>query len=229
MRILSVFALLALVAGPVWSEERPRTITVTGMGEVTAAPDMATVTLGVEVGAKTAQDAMAAVNTGTNAIFSVLTAAGIEARDMQTSGLSLNPVWSDYSPVNRTRRIEAFSASNMVTVRVRDLEGLGPVLDAVLAQGANSFRGLIFGMQNPNPLMDEARKDAVQNARHKAELLAEAAGVTLGQVMTISEHGGQRSQPVMMMEAARMSADMAIAEGEVGLNASVSIVYELSE
>lgn len=211
------------------AETPPRTITVTGEAQVQAAPDMATITLGVVNQARTAQAAMAATSEATAAMLDVLAGAGIAPRDMQTSDLGLDPQWDHSRSSNgQPPVVVGFVARNTVSVRVRELDGLGTVLDAVLKAGANSFRGLQFGLQDPDPLMDEARRKAVANARHKAELYAEAAGVALGPVQRISENGGG-AQPVQMEMMDMARASVPIAQGEVGLNARVTVVYTLEQ
>ncbi len=207
-------------------------ITVTGQGMVPAAPDMATIMLGATSQAETAKAAMADNSAAVAAILAQLKAAGIEDRDIQTSGLSLNPQF-DYNKASdgTMPEILGYIASNNVTVRVRALEGLGVVLDQVIAEGANTFNGLTFGLASPEPVMDEARKLAVADARRKAELYAAAAGVRLGPVLTIAENGGY-AEPAPMFRMAAVSASggaVPVASGEIGVTASVTIEYEVTE
>ena len=224
MRFLSIILIsLGLAAGAMAAETGP-TITVTGRGEVAAAPDMATITLGVTSQARTAAEAMDKTSAATAAILKELEAAGIAARDMQTSDLSLDPVWSNRASNGAAPRIEGFTARNTLRVRVRDLDRLGAVLDDVLRVGANSFQGLSFGLQQPEPLADQARAEAVADAQRKAALMAEAAGMALGPVLSISEAGGAAPVPVMM-EAAR--AAIPVAAGEVSQTATVTMVFAL--
>lgn len=205
------------------------TISVTGEGRAEAAPDLATVTLGVTTEGESAAAAMAANTSALNAVMQRLTDAGIEARDIQTSNLSLNPNWQPTED-GTASRIVGYIASNMVTVRVREMEKVGPVLDAVVADGANTLNGISFGFQDEKPLLDRARTDAVQDARARAQLLANAAGVTLGRVLSITE-GGAYAPPAPMyrMEAAADAASVPVSGGEVALVASVTMVYEIAE
>mgnify|MGYP000330228120 FL=1 len=227
MRFLSIVLIALGLATAVPAAETGPTITVTGRGEVAAAPDMATITLGVTSQARTAGVAMDEASVATAAILKTLEGAGIAPRDMQTSELSLDPVWSNRAATNgEAPRIEGFVARNTLRVRVRDLDRLGGVLDDVLEVGANTFRGLSFGLQEPGPLTDQARTAAVADAQRKAALIAGAAGVTLGPVLSISESGGVSPQPVMM-EAAR--AAVPVAAGEVSLSATVTMVFALGE
>ncbi len=124
-------------------------ISVTGEGRVDVAPDMATVSLGVTTQGATAAEAMAANSAAVQAVLDRLTAAGIAARDVQTTGLSLNPLWSNYDS-GQQQKIEGYAAANMVTVRVRALDGLGGVLDAAVSDGANTLNGLSFGLATPS-------------------------------------------------------------------------------
>lgn len=224
--LLSV-ALAAPLSAPGFAQEAPAPmITVTGEGVVEAAPDIATLTIGVTTQGDTAAAALAANSTALDAVLARLTAAGIEPRDMQTSNLSLNPNWTGYD--SGAPKITGFVASNMLTVRVRALDSLGAVLDASVADGANTLNGLTFGLANPDPVLDEARKEAVANARAKAELLAEAAGVKLGKVVSISETAGyQPPMPMFRQDAA--SAAPPVQGGELGMTATVTIFYSIAE
>ncbi len=232
-----VLALAALAALPVMAFGLPARaqavlppgpqITVTGEGKVEAAPDLATITLGVTTQGATAAEAMAANAEALAKVLENLRAAGIAERDLQTSGLNLNPLWTHHE--GQPPRIEGFQASNMLTVRVRALDGLGDVLDAAVKDGANTLNGLDFGIAAPEPLLDEARRLAVADARRRAEVLAGAAGVTLGPVVAITESTGiAPPAPMYRMEAASLGAGVPVAGGEVALSAQVTVVWELS-
>ena len=208
-------ALALALAGAALADDMPRQITVTGEGRVEAAPDMATISLGVTHENEQAKLAMEATSDAVARILERIAAMGVAPRDMQTRALSLSPVWSERTASDGNRaRITGFVASNTVMVRVRDLASLGRILDAVIEDGANDFNGLEFDVQNPEPLMDEARRAAVADAMARAALLAEAAGVTLGPVQSISEQGGMRPMGAMMDMAMRESG-VPIAAGEV--------------
>lgn len=215
-------ALLIAFAGFATAQEHGSVLSVSGEGEVAVAPDMAVISLGVVHVDKTAGDAMAKVSADATALIAVLAGQGIEARDIQTSQLNVNPVWSSYDAADR--KITGFEARNAVTVRVRDLDGLGTVLDQVLAVGANTFNGLQFQLQDPSAAEAEARMAAVRDAMTKATELSEAAGVGLGAVLTLSEGGG--SQRPEMFAAAR-SAEVPVAAGELVVTARVSMSFVL--
>jgi len=205
-----------------------RQITVTGQGSVAVDPDMATITLGVTNQASEAGAAMATTSEATARMLQRLGDLGIAPRDMQTSSLSLNPIWSDRSSsVSGPAIITGFVASNSVTVRVRELASLGRLMDAVISDGANDFNGLRFSVQDPEPLMNLARQKAVADATAKAQLLTSAAGVSLGPIQTMIEQGGAR--PVVMEMAAARSNNVPVAAGEVSVSASVLMVFSISE
>jgi hypothetical protein len=228
--IAPAFALL-LAALPAAAQEAPRTITVSGMGEVTAVPDMAHVSVGAQSEAATADEALSATSAAVAAALEVLKAAGIEDRDIQTSGISLSPrmVWP--TDGNGAPRVDGYVASNQITVRVRDLAELGDVLDAVVKSGANTLGGVSFGLSEPRAAEDAARRAAVEDARARAELYASAAGVTLGAVQQIAEDSF--AQPMARMMAAEASmADAApppVAPGELTVSARVQVVYAIAE
>jgi len=216
------------VTTAVLAEDMQRQITVAGEGSVATVPDMATINLGVTHQAKEAGAAMAATSQATTRMLQRLADMGIEPRDMQTSSLTLNPVWSNRaSSAPGEAVISGFVANNSVLVRVHDLDRLGQIMDAVIGEGANSFNGLRFSIEEPAPLMTLARQKAVADAIARAQLFATAAGVTLGPVQSLTEQGGSRPM-VMEMSAAR-SGNVPIAAGEVSVSASVVMVFAIGE
>ena len=223
---LFVWLLLCVVALPVAAQEA-RTITVTGQARVSAPPDMAVLRLGVSREARGASDAMRAASEAAAAVLAQVEASGVAPRDVQTANVSLAPRWQhsqDTAP-----RVVGYVASNDLMVRVRDLESLGALMDAVVSDGANQMNGLSFAIADPRPLEDKARTEAVADARAKATLLAEAAGVGLGPVMTISENGGFQ-QPMVMARGAMMEASaVPIAAGEMDVSAGVTVVFAIAE
>ncbi len=222
-------ALLAAWPIAASGEGHERRLTVTGLGLVEVVPDMATVRLGVASEARGAREAIDENSRAMAAILERLRAAEIEERDIQTSNFSVSPRYDYNRQSGETPRITGFIAQNMVAVRVRDLDRLGTILDEVARDGANSFNGLSFGLQERAPAEDAARAAAVAEARRKAELYAGAAGVTLGAVMTLSESGGAAPQPMMMaVQSMRAASDaVPVAAGELTVSARVTIVYAI--
>jgi uncharacterized protein len=230
MRNLSILALTAALSLPFSlpaMAEGPPTITVTGEGTVASAPDLATISLGVTTQAPTAAGAMAANTTALTTVLERLKAAGVEPRDMQTSNLTLNPNWVSADSTG-TPKIEGYVASNILTVQVRALDSLGAVLDGSITDGANTLNGVTFGLAEPRPALDEARKKAVADAVARATLLAEAAGAKLGHILSITEASGF-AQPVPMFRLDAAEASVPTAGGEVGLTASVTMVFEIKQ
>ncbi len=228
MRILKTAAIIFFLSpcvAPAWAEGR---LTVIGEGSIETQPDMATISLGVTTEAETAAEALSANNEMTASVLETVSAAQVEPRDIQTSGLSLSPNWSQDRD-GEASRIVGFVASNQITVRVRDLEALGGILDDVVSGGANTFNGLTFGLQEPGPARDEARKEAVADAQRKAQLYAEAAGVTLGPIVELSEVTGDQPQPMYRSNGAMMESAVPIAQGEISIEASVTVVFEIAE
>jgi len=202
-------------------------LTVTGEGRIASVPDMATITLGVVHEAPTAAVALDAASAATGAVLDGLAADGVAARDIQTRDLALRPVWSNRSSTTGSPpRITGFQASNTVVVRVRDLDALGGILDRVVSRGANLFQGLSFGLQDPAPLQDRARRDAVAEAQRRARLYADAAGLTLGPVLLLNE-AGTSPVPVQMLRLEAMEDAVPIAQGEVRTTASVTMVFAI--
>ena len=231
MRMFPALATAIVLALPAAAETAPATIAVTGEGKVEMAPDMAMLSLGVMTQADTAAAALKANSDGLSGALDRLKAAGIEGRDIQTSGLSLHPN-IDYSSTGREPQVRGYTASNMLTVRLRDLSVLGQTLDAVVTEGANTLNGLSFGLQDPDEATDEARRRAVADAAHKAALYAEAASVTLGRIVTISEQGNYGGPQPMMMAEARLAKDagsVPVASGEISIGATISVVYEIAQ
>ncbi len=228
MRLMVLVFWVLGVAGAVSAE--PRTISVTGEGMVAAVPDMAVLTLEVSEEARTAAEALDTVAERAQAVFARLRAFDIAERDMQTSGLSLNPLWSRERAPNEAPEIRGYRAETRVTVRLRDLGLLRDMFDKVVADGANGFGGLQFALQDPAPLREAARRAAVADAEARAALYAEAAGVTLGQLLSLSELGAPSPRP-MMMARAEMAADggMPVAAGEMETRASVSMVFAIED
>lgn len=224
---IAKLTILLLCATPLQAQDVLPQFTVSGSGEVAEAPDMATITMGVSHQADTAAEALGRMRDGAADVFEALAPFEIAPRDLQTSQLSLDPQWERYklSGGGDRQRIAGYIASNLVTVRVRNLDQLGAIMDAVATAGANRFQGLQFGFEEPGPLMDQARAAAMADALRKARLMAQATGVTLGRVLSMREGGDIR--PQMMAEASLARSAMPVAAGEVSLSASFSITYEL--
>lgn len=212
------------------------TLTINAEAKINVAPDIAYITAGVTEERATASEAMAAQAAAMNGVFSALEAAGIAAKDMQTSGLSLYPRY-DYLEVTQRdgsvrgeQKLAGYVASNNITARVRKLDTLGATIDSLVKAGGNTFSGVTFALDNDKDLKNQARTQAMKEALAKAELYANAAGLKVARIVTISEGYEYSPQPVMMARA-EMAMDAGaptpVAAGEVGVTASVSVLFEL--
>lgn len=229
IRSLCMAAAVLSFASATYADD-DRVITTTGQGSVEAVPDMASIDIGVTHEAPTAGEALRLTSEGVGAVISRLEDAGIAPRDMQTQGLSLMPVWNrQNSGTETTPQITGFVARNALKVRVRVLDDLGQILDRLVSDGANTFNGLQFSVQDPTDSIARARTEAVADAMAKAEQLAAAAGVTLGPVQSISEMGGAPRPVMMEMASARMASDVPVAAGEVSLSARVTMVFSIED
>jgi uncharacterized protein YggE len=204
----------------------PAAISVSGEATVSVPPDLALVEGGVTSEAKTAREASDANNAAMGKVLQALKGAGIEAKDVQTSRLSLQP----QSAPNRSGppAIVGYRASNRVTIRVRDVTKVANVIDTLVAAGANDIGGINFMVSQASKLLDEAREQAVADARRKAEIYAKAAGVTLGAPLSISEEGSPGPMPFRKM-AAGMAAAAPVAQGEETLAVTVSVSWAIKQ
>lgn len=206
----------------------PRTISVTGEGRASAAPDMALITIGVQSEAPTAAAALRQNSADMTATINKLKELGVADRDIQTSGLSVNPRYN-YEENRSSPNVIGFTASNSVSVKLRDLDNAGAVIDQAVQSGANSLNGVSFDFSDPKLLYDDARRDAIAEAKAKAELLSSAAGVRLGKLLYIQDGYAAAPQPPVMY---RQRAEMAVASvpmeaGESTVNATVTLIYAI--
>ena len=205
----------------------PPAISVTGEANVSVAPDLAQIDGGVTSDAKTAREASEANNAAMGKVLLALKGAGIDEKDYQTSRLSLQPQFApNYKPSERASGIVNFRASNRVTVRVRDVTKVAGIIDALVGAGANEIGGINFMVTQASKHLDEAREKAIADARRKAEIYARAAGVTLGEPISISEEGA----PVPLYRgklAAPMAVGAPVAQGEETLSVTVSVTWAI--
>lgn len=208
--------------------EAPRQIVASAEGRVEMVPDMVMISVGVSHQDPSAKAAMAQTSEAMARVIARLRDAGIEARDLQTDQLSLDPVWTHASNSEEAPRVVGFSARNSLSIRVRAPERLGPVLDLVIGDGANTLGGIRFGLQEPQAAHDAALRDAIARARAKAELMADATGVRLGALTLVTEQSGYGGGPQPMMEAAMVRSAMPVASGEVSISANVTLRYDIA-
>ena len=205
----------------------PPGISVTGEAKVSVVPDQAQIEGGVTSDAKTAREASEANNAAMSKVLAALKGAGIDAKDYQTSRLSLQPQFaSNYKPSDRASGIVSFRASNRVTVKIRDVTKVASIIDVLVGAGANEIGGIRFTVTEASKVLDEARGTAIADARRKADIYAKAAGVTLGEPISISEEGA-----AVLAFAGKMAAPMAagaqVAPGEETLSVTVGVSWAI--
>ena len=204
----------------------PAAISVTGEANVSVAPDLAQIDGGVSTDAKTAREASDANNAAMGKVLLALKGAGVDEKDYQTSRLSLQPQYATSSKTAERPVVVGYRASNRVTIKVRDVAKVASMIDVLVGAGANDIGGINFMVSQASKLLDEAREQAIADARRKAQIYAKAAGVTLGEPIAISEETG--STPVFRSRVAGgMAASAPVAQGEETLSVTVSVSWAI--
>jgi uncharacterized protein YggE len=193
-RTLATLAAAMAFSSPAVAQDAARVpgrISILGEGKAATAPDTAVFDAGVVVIAETAQAALEQNTKSITALLAALKAAGIDGRDLATSGFAVQPrvVYPQPEPGKQPEqpKLEGYEVRNSVTAKVRDLSKLGTILDAAVQHGANQIGPISFDIQNKDALLDKARQDAINDAKRKAEKAAQAAGLKLGRVVSLSE------------------------------------------
>jgi uncharacterized protein len=234
-------ALLLAAALPSSAQNEPgrapdrRTLTVTGTGEASAAPDRALVRLGAIAQAPEAAAAQTSVNEVMQKALGLIQKVGIDRRAIRTSGLTLTPIYSPNSVSTKTERpaeprIVAYRAGNVIEVTIDDLKQIGRVIDAGLESGANRLEGVTFELRDDQNARAEALRNAVREARAKARTIGEALDVQLGGVREVNEGGVQIFRPNQFAGARMMAADAMqtpVEPGAIRIQATVTVHYDL--
>ncbi len=234
---LAVGLLVAAVASPAFqprnalaaTDQTPEhTISVSGTGRVVISPDVADLRLGVSVTKPTVKAARAAAADSMNKVIAALKKLGIADADLQTSGLSLQPIY-DYSNNGNPPRLTGYNLSNGVSVTIRDLDKIGDAIDDGLAAGATTLDGVTFRVDDPAKAQDQARQQAMTQAKSMADTLAKSAGVSITGVSSISETSAPVPNPIYFdgAKAQAVAADSAtpINVGTNDVIVTVSVVY----
>ena len=202
-------------------------LSVSSRAEARKAPDIATFSAGVVTQAADGNAALRQNAEQMNRVLAAIKAAGVADKDVQTSGISLNPQYR-YEE-NQPPRINGYQASNTVNVKLREVAKMGKVLDALVASGANQVNGPSFGIDDPEPLYDRARLDALKAARARAETYAGALGVRVRRIVSISEGGAAMPSPMprMAMMKAEAYDSTPVAAGESSVSVNLDVVFEL--
>ncbi|MBZ9872952.1 SIMPL domain-containing protein [Mesorhizobium sp. BR1-1-9] len=233
-RPLLPLALAAAIAFPALAaaaeSPTPPRIVVSGEGAATVAPDLAVLTLSVMREAKTARAALDANNDAMAAVIAAMKSAGIKDRDLQTAGIQINPRYNYTNKPDGGQEAEliAYQVTNTLSVRVRDVDKTGEILDKAVSLGVNQGGGIVFTNDNPAATVAEARKKAVADAMAKAKTLAEAAGVSIGRVIEITDQN--IAPPPIPINAKAFDAAVGAAPvqaGENAYNVQVTVTFEL--
>ena len=201
---------------------------ISATGEVTRVPDLAIISAGVQTLRPTATSAIEENAGRMERVRAALKRAGIEDKDIQTSSINLNPEYQ-YDQ-NRPPRLTGYRATNTVNVKFRDLKRTGAILDALVAEGANTINGPNLTIDKPEAALDEARIKAIANGRARADLYARALGMNVVRLLSVSEGGGfavPPPMPIVMMAERAQSAETKIDPGTQQLQVSVSMSFEL--
>jgi uncharacterized protein YggE len=204
-----------------------RTVSVRGSGQVSAQPDTAVVTLGVQTEAEEAATALTQNSQEMQALVDVLQDAGIAAEDIQTQAVRLYPRYEDAANSEGQRELAGYTATNVVQVQMRDLEAVGETLDAAIQAGGNRIQGIRFEVSDPAMYLDEAREAAWNDAQHKAEQLADLAELELGQVLTINESGTGPQPIVERAVVADTAAAVPIEPGSQTIEVDLQITWSM--
>jgi uncharacterized protein YggE len=231
---LAAVALILAFAMPASAQDNPPTLSASGEGVENAAPDMAVVTLGVLSRAPTARDALDANNADMEKVIQAVRGQAIADKDISTTGFSISPVYSqppqpraDEQPAEP--KIVAYQVSNQIRIVVRDIDKTGAVVDSAVTAGANQAGSIDFDIDDRQGLGDKAIAAAIADARRKAELMAEAAGVRLVRVLNVSANEGG-GRPMFRLEArdAAAAPPMPVMGGELSVSANAQISWEIA-
>jgi uncharacterized protein YggE len=238
IKAAAAFAVMATFAAPQVAaaqdapavQSTPGTLlSVSAEGKSEARPDMATINLGVTTEGQTAQAALAENARRMQALSQALRRAGIAERDIQTSNVSVFP--QQQYRENQAPLITGYQANNTVTAKVRNINNTGRVIDAAVAAGGNTVNGVMFSHADPDAQLDVARRNAIAEARRRAELYANALGMRVHRIVAVQEGGGY-APPIPMPMMERMAAQDAVANtpvspGQIETRVSVNVTFEL--
>jgi uncharacterized protein YggE len=236
---LILVALVASVVSPLTSiaaeaEKREAAIIVSGDADASVPPDLAIVTLGVTKIEKTARQALDGNNEAMSAVLKSLKDQGIADRDLQTSGLGIQPQYVYPENADGSQKppvLTGYEVSNLLTIRVRDLGKLGTIIDQAVTLGINQGGDIRFTNDDPEKTIETARASAMKNAIAKAKTLAAAAGVKLGRIIEITENTNRpEPRPLMRMSMAKEASDaVPVAAGENSYAVNVNVTFAIEQ
>jgi uncharacterized protein YggE len=225
--VLAMVGLCGCTIGTVDLNSQQEGIWVSGEGEVTVTPDLATLSLGITAQAASVAEAQSQATEAMNSVMAALTDSGVEEEDIQTQYFSIYPVtrWDDEE---NEEVVVGYRVTNMVTAKIREIDNADSIIDAVVAAGGDYIRinNISFSVDDPSPYYEEVRQEAMADAIDKAEQLADLAGVELGKPTYISE--GTIYPPVIYRDVVMEgSAPTPISPGEIELTLTVQVVYAI--
>src|SRR5437870_10121075 len=207
-------------------------LVVSGNASVMAVPDQAIVRLGIVRQAASAQAAQEQANVAAQEILNAVQKAGVPPNQIQTARLLLTPLYAPRNPDSRDApRIVAYNATNTISVRLENLSIVGTVIDAGLKAGANQIEGVGFALRNDLPSRQQALKQAVEEARSKAQVMADAAHVGIIEVLEVSEGPvsvADRFEAPLAGRVFAAAAETPVSPGQIELRASITIRYRIA-
>lgn len=235
---LAAASLLLAMAAPATAQETggarklPRLVNVSGDASREVTPDMATIVIGVTTRAPRAAEALNGNSQAAAKVIAAVRQAGVENRDVQTNAVSISQNFRNKRDASGyTQEPDGFTATNTVSVRIRDLGKLGSLLTTATGEGANNINSLTFDYSGRKKVAEELQAEAVRNARETAQRLVEAAGGKLGQLQTIQAGGAAPSPRYGAMKMMRASADAAepapVEAGEMTITSSVQATWAI--
>jgi uncharacterized protein YggE len=242
LKLLAVMVLFSVVltacstapASTAGNNVYPPAINVSGQSDIFLTPDIAYVYVGVHTESENVADALNENNTQSQAISDTLEELGIAKEDIQTSAFNIYP-FQDYgpfgpSPDSGEEIPTKYAVDNTVFVTVRELSQLGKILDSVVRSGANSIHSVEFDVEDKTEALAQARKEAIENGRALAEEMAAAAGVSLGDLLSLSVHGASNAQPMFAdkgMGGMRAAGEVPVSAGQLVLTMYAEMSYEI--
>lgn len=229
--LLASTALIATSA-PAFAQTEPSepTLSLSASADVSVAPEYATISSGVVTRSETAQQAVRANAEAMTQVFDALNRVGVAREDVQTSQLSVSPVYADRrEPGQITMQIIGYEARNTVTARLRDTARLGNAIDAMVEAGANNINDVSFGADNTEEALNRARRDAIANLMAKADFFADAAGFQLCGIRRMSESGSRPPQPQAMRMYDMAEASTPVSAGQLTLTANVNADFCITQ
>ncbi|MBP2666636.1 MAG: hypothetical protein H6Q76_1616 [Firmicutes bacterium] len=233
-RILKIVLICTLLVGTMTSsyavaaDKNLATISVTGSAKIPITPNVAYLNLGVTTTGADVESTRTENESIMRRTIEGLIAQGIDRKMITTSQFSLQPMYNNEGR-DTVQRIIGYRLQNNVTVAIEELSSVGTVIDTAFRSGVNQFNGLRFGLKNDSSLREELLRKAVQDGRHKAQIIADALGVTLGYPLSVSEAGGYVPMQADSYQMMKTAAGAPIEAGMQTVSLNVNLVFTIAE